>query len=170
MRPGGHTTCLHSLSPCTVIFPGHDDSLRDNASNVQITVPVEPPVQPGYWLEFRLNDMTACFAHGSGLNLTKADRSKHKVRTHIVDARRKSLQQRKSTRFSCIGCRDCISGAETDLHPPGAQPTIRGRTPALLHLFGAPVDYTSTRAPTAAQTGPDIQPNLGTGTELALLW
>ena len=82
-----------------MIFPGHDDSLRDNASNVQITMPVEPPVQPGYWLEIRLNGMTACFAHGGGLNLTKADRGKHELRTHIVDARRKSLQQRKSTRF-----------------------------------------------------------------------
>ena len=71
----------------TIMTPGDQANVRENAGNVDVQAAVEPGLHPGHSLRLLLDDVPAGSpGEGTVISLTNVDRGTHTLKAEIVDS------------------------------------------------------------------------------------
>jgi len=68
-----------------VTYPGNDETVRENAGNLTITVQLVPDLRPGHRLQLELDGQIAQTSGVPSFQLEHLDRGTHQVRVHVLD-------------------------------------------------------------------------------------
>lgn len=83
----------------SILNPADDESIRDNAGNVNVTVSIEPMLQSGHEVVVYLDGKEKMKGTGSAFNLENIDRGTHQLRASVKDPNGHILISSKSTTF-----------------------------------------------------------------------
>jgi len=103
---GGDSESTARYTSLKVLSPQHDEAIRNNAGNVDISVETKPGLQDGHRFEVLLDGKPVSADSqtnaGSGLSLTNVDRGTHTATVQIVDANNNVVRRSKPITFHLL--------------------------------------------------------------------
>ena len=86
-----------------VTNPPDDSVVRDNTGNLNLTISISPPVQPGHSAELLMDGTKVRDVQGNGsIALTNVDRGTHAFKVRIIDEQGNVITDGPSTRISIL--------------------------------------------------------------------
>jgi len=90
-----------SYSSITITRPAHDESIRDNAGNITVTVAIDPKlrIKRGHKVTVELDGAVVATTTSGQITLSNVDRGSHTLRATIVDRDGKTLSSSSANTF-----------------------------------------------------------------------
>ena len=86
-----------------VTNPPDDSVVRDNAGNLNLTISISPPVQPGHSAELLMDGTKVRDVQGNGIvALTNIDRGTHAFNVRIIDEQGNVITDGPASRISIL--------------------------------------------------------------------